>query len=66
MADLYDLSVGDAVVPKNDPGSDVMTVYDLIDGYTVALCNWVIGTSMFKARIPVRDLIKVARTPRAA
>lgn len=58
------IEIGDAVLPRNKPDADVMTVYDLQRQYTEALCNWVVGTRMYRAAYHVNELIPVARAPR--
>lgn len=63
MAKPSELFIGDAVVPADDPAHDVMTVYDFEHGYQVALCNWVVGTCMFKAKYPVEELARLRRQP---
>lgn len=57
------LLIGDAVVPELAPDVDVMTVYDFEVGMSIALCNWVVGTRMFKAKYPVASLVKLERRP---
>jgi hypothetical protein len=53
--------IGDAAIPRSEPDHDVMTIYDFERGATIALCNWVVGTRMFKDSFPVRDLAPIAR-----
>lgn len=55
------LFIGDAVLPRDEPDHDVMTVYDFMNGGFTARCNWVVGTKMFKRDIPVRQLVRVER-----
>lgn len=56
-----DLAIGDAVIPETEPDHDVMTVYDFECGYSIALCNWVIGSRMFRAKYPSGSLIRCSR-----
>ena len=56
-----ELYIGDAVVPKLEPDHDVMTVYDLECMRQIALCNWVVGTRMFKGKWAAGNLVKVER-----
>jgi hypothetical protein len=63
---MNEISIGDAVIPRDEPDHDVMTVYDLKNNYNEADCNWVIGTTMFKRRIAIRELIRLERKPRKA
>lgn len=55
------LEIGDAVLPRNQTDHDVMTVYDFIQGFSIARCNWVVGTRMFRLDVPVKELMRVQR-----
>jgi hypothetical protein len=59
------IEVGDAVVPKNEPDHDVLTVFDFryINHVRHARCNWVIGPKdLMRTRdLPVEDLARVRR-----
>lgn len=57
-----DLLIGDAVVRAVEPDGVVMTIYDFECARRVALCNWLVGHQMFKARHDVRDLVKLDRS----
>lgn len=61
---MTEIAIGDAVVSKDAPDGDVMTVYDLTAGYSVARCNWVVGTRMFRMDFPVSKLRQVERSRR--
>lgn len=64
---MDNLHIGDAVIPRSDPEHDVMTIYDFELGFSIALCNWVVGTRMFKAKYPCKELLQVKRhVPRRA
>lgn len=56
---MSDILIGDHVVPVDDEEHDVMTVYDFELGGRVALCNWMIGTTMIKAKVATAKLMKV-------
>lgn len=58
------LEIGDPVLPNTDRSHDVMTVYDFELGGSIALCNWVVGTRMFKAKYACSGLTKLGRIPR--
>ncbi len=56
---MMQLLIGDLV---NLPGHHhSMTIYDFEVGFTVALCNWVVGTKMYKLKVPVSQLHKMER-----
>lgn len=57
--------IGDAVVATLNSFGPTMTVFDITQGGTVAMCNWLVeGTQMRKATYPIRQLIKVPRLSR--
>lgn len=60
------LEIGDAVLPRDEPDHDVMTIYDFKNGFSVALCNWLVGTRMYREEFLARDLTPVARMKRSA
>jgi hypothetical protein len=60
MSKPGELYIGDLVRRRSGAGQP-MTIYDFEHGYRTALCNYVIGTQMYRERVPVEALFKIER-----